>query len=66
MDYADSGPIALRVTPGGFGTTAGPERRLDGLELVAGDRRVPAAGSFRDLADRLGVEFGGPAADSVA
>jgi hypothetical protein len=49
------------VTPGGFGTTAGPERRLKGLELVAEERRVPAAGSFRDLADQLGVKFGAPA-----
>jgi hypothetical protein len=60
-EYEATGEIALRVIPGGFGTTAGPERRLDGLELVAADRRVPAAGSFRDLADRLGVKFGAPA-----
>ncbi len=62
-EYQATREIALRVTPGGFGTTAGPELRLDGLELVAGERRVPAAGSFRDLADRLGVEFGAPAID---
>jgi hypothetical protein len=60
-EYQATGEIALRVTPGGFGTTAGPEIRLDGMELVAGDRRVPAARSFRDLADQLGVEFGAPA-----
>jgi hypothetical protein len=60
-EYQATGEIALRVTPGGFGTTAGPEARLEGLELVAGERIVPAAGSFRDLADRLGVEFGAPA-----
>jgi hypothetical protein len=60
-EYQATGEIALRVTPGGFGTTAGPEIRLDGMELVAGDRRVPAAGSFRNLADQLGVEFGAPA-----
>jgi hypothetical protein len=53
--------IALRITPGGFGTTAGPEIRLDGPELVHGDRRVPAAGSFGELAGQLGVEFGAPA-----
>jgi hypothetical protein len=35
--------------------------RLDGLELVHGKRRVPAAGSFGELADQLGVEFGAPA-----
>jgi hypothetical protein len=60
-EYQATGEIALWVTPGGFGTTAGPEIQLDGMELVAGDRRVPAAGSFRDLADQLGVEFGAPA-----
>jgi hypothetical protein len=59
-EYEATGELALRVIPGGFGTTAGPELRLEGLELVAGDRRVPAAGSFRDLADRLGVKFGAP------
>ncbi len=60
-EYRATGEIALQVTPGGFGTTAGPELRLEGLELVAGERRVPAAGSLGDLADRLGVEFGAPA-----
>jgi hypothetical protein len=60
-EYRAAGEIALQVTSGGFGTTAGPELRLDGLELVAGDRRVPAAGSLGDLADRLGVVFGAPA-----
>jgi hypothetical protein len=59
-EYQATGEIALQVTAGGFGTTAGPELRLEGLELVAGDRRVPAVGSLGDLADRLGVEFGAP------
>jgi hypothetical protein len=60
-EHRATGEIALRITPGGFGTTAGPEMRLDGLEFVQGDRRVPAAGSFGELADQLGVEFGAPA-----
>ena len=34
-EYQATGEIALRVTPGGFGTTAGPERRLEGLELTS-------------------------------
>ena len=59
LEYEATGEIALRVTPGGFGTTAGPEMRLEGAR-PAGDRKVPAAGSFRDLADRLGVKFGEP------
>jgi hypothetical protein len=60
-EHRATGEIALRITPGGFSTTAGPEIRLDGLELVRGDRRVAATGSFGDLADRLGVDFGAPA-----
>jgi hypothetical protein len=55
-----TGEIALAITPGGFGTTAGSELRLDGLELVAGDTRVPATGRFGDLADKLGIAFGAP------
>ena len=60
-EYRKAGEIALRITPGGFSTTAAPEVRLYGLELVAGDRRVPTVGPFRDLAEQLGVEFGPPA-----
>jgi hypothetical protein len=60
-EHRATGEIALRITPGGFSTTAGPEIRLDGLELVRGNQRVAAAGSFSDLADRLGVDFGAPA-----
>ena len=58
--YQATGEIALAITPGGFGTTAGSELRLDGLELVAGDTRVSATGRFGDLADKLGVAFGAP------
>jgi hypothetical protein len=60
-EYRATGEIALRITPVGFGTTAGPEIHLNGRELVHGDRRVPAVGSFGELADQLGVEFGAPA-----
>jgi hypothetical protein len=60
-EHRATGEIALRITPGGFSTTAGPDIRLDGLELVRGDQRVPVTGSFGDLADRLGVDFGAPA-----
>ena len=58
--YQATGEIALAITPGGFGTTAGSELRLDGLELVAGDTRLPATGQFGDLADKLGVAFEAP------
>jgi hypothetical protein len=55
------GRFTLRVTPGGFATTGGPALRLDGTELVVGERkRVPVAGTFADLADAVGVDFGPP------
>jgi predicted lactoylglutathione lyase len=59
-EHRDTGEIALRVAPGGFETSAGPARRLAGTELVTDDRRIPAAGTYADLAARLGVEFGRP------
>ena len=55
------GRFTLRVTPGGFATTGGPALRLDGTDLVAEEsRRVPVAGTFADLADAVGVDFGAP------
>ncbi|HEX4246700.1 MAG TPA: hypothetical protein VH008_02460 [Pseudonocardia sp.] len=55
------GTIRLRVTPGGFGTVAGPERRVDGADLVAGDTRLPLAGrGYAELAAELGVDVGAP------
>ncbi len=38
--FEHSERIELRVTPGGFGTTQPPDLRVDGAELVAGDRRI--------------------------
>jgi hypothetical protein len=56
------GGLALRVTPGGFATTGEPALRLDGTDLVIGERaRVAVVGTFAALADALGVEFGAPA-----
>ena len=55
------GRITLRVTPGGFATTGAPALRLDGAELVVDEaRRVAVTGTFSDLADALGVDFGPP------
>src|SRR5436305_2487907 len=59
--YRRSGTIRLFVRPGGFGTVTAPDLRVDGLYLVAGDRRVPLAGrSAADLAAAVGVEAGAP------
>jgi hypothetical protein len=55
------GRFTLRVTPGGFATTGSPALRVDGTEIVVDEsRRVAIAGTFADLADALGVEFGPP------
>lgn len=55
------GGLALRITPGGFATTGEPALRLEGTELVVGERRrVTVVGTFLDLADSLGVDFGAP------
>lgn len=55
------GRITLRVTPGGFATTGAPALRLDGTDLVVDEStRVAITGTFADLADALGVDFGAP------
>jgi hypothetical protein len=55
------GRITLRVTPGGFATTVGPAVRLDGTDLIVGERaRVAVTGTFADLAEALGIVFGAP------
>lgn len=60
-EHRATGEIALAVTTDGFATTAGPPLRLAGRELIAGERRVLATGTFAELAAALGVEFGAPA-----
>lgn len=55
------GRFTLRVTPGGFATTGAPALRLDGADIVVAERtRVAVAGTFAELADALGVDFGAP------
>jgi len=55
------GRFTLRVTPGGFATTGEPALRLDGTDIVVNeDGRVPIAGTFSELAEALGVDFGPP------
>jgi hypothetical protein len=55
------GRFTLRVTPGGFATTGEPALRLDGTEVVVDEsRHVAVAGTFSELADALGVDFGPP------
>jgi len=60
--YRASGTIRLRVQPGGFATVAEPALRVEGAELVAGDRRLALPGATcAALAGALGVEAGAPA-----
>jgi hypothetical protein len=55
--YRRRGTIQLQVTPGGFGTATDPRIRVDGVHLVAGDRRWSIAGrSCADLASLLGLQ----------
>lgn len=55
------GRFTLRVTPGGFATTGAPALRLDGTDLLVDERRrVAITGTFSELADSLGVDFGAP------
>jgi hypothetical protein len=58
--YREHGEIRLQVTPGGFGQFTG-SLRVEGTEIVGGDRRVPLRGTVGDIAAALGVEAGEPA-----
>ncbi len=55
--YRRSGTIRLRVTDGGFGTTAGPEVRVAGDRLIAGDTIVTLSGqTYGEAAASAGLE----------
>jgi hypothetical protein len=56
-----TGEITLFVCPGGFRTSTGPDLRVDGGDLVAGDLRLPIDGrTAAQLADAVGVDAGAP------
>jgi hypothetical protein len=53
--YRTCGRIELRASPGGFATVAEPYARLDGVELVAEDTRLPVDGrTYSELAAAIG------------
>lgn len=55
--YAATGTIRLRVVPGGFATTAGPDLRVAGGSLVRPGPDLPMDGHTpRTLAGAVGVE----------
>jgi hypothetical protein len=71
--HAATGEIALRVTPGGFATTAGPDIRVEGTEVHGPGGSAAIAGHTpATLAAAVGVEArtldqvysGGPGVDT--
>lgn len=54
--HHQSRTVRLRAFPGGFGTVAAPDLRVEGLELVGPAARVPLNGTCSALARAVGVE----------
>jgi hypothetical protein len=54
--HAQSNTVRLRVTPGGLGTVAAPDLRIDHLDLVTPTTRLPLGGTFAGLARAAGVD----------
>jgi hypothetical protein len=54
--YDTCGSIRLRVTPGGFGTVAVPDLRVDGTDLVSPTTTLPLGGTFAGLGRAAGVD----------
>jgi len=55
--FQTSGTIRLRATPGGIGTTAEPDLRVEGHEFVAGSARVRLSGkTFAEVAAAAGIQ----------
>lgn len=56
-----AGTIKLLVRPGGFGTLTDGGPYVDGVDLVAGDRRLAMTGrTCADLAADAGIDIGAP------
>jgi hypothetical protein len=55
--YQASGRITLRPLTGGFGTTHSPDLRVEGVSVVAGDRRAMIDGrTARAIGAEVGIE----------
>jgi len=60
--YRRAGTIRLRVTPGGFGTIAEPQVRVDGGDLVTEGPRLPLSETtLQRLGEQAGLDVGAPA-----
>jgi hypothetical protein len=68
--FATSGTIRLRVMPGGFGTVAAPDVRVQGTELIGPTGRHPLSGTtYAQLGAVVGVRprsLGDVYSDSVS
>jgi hypothetical protein len=53
--YARDADIRLRATSGGFGVWRQPGPRVDGTDLVIGDRRIPLVGTIASVAEAAGL-----------
>lgn len=54
--YATTGTIKLRVTPGGFGTTTAPEARVAGTSLITAEQIVALTDrTIAEVAQAMGV-----------
>lgn len=53
--YAISGDIRLRASPGGIATVAEPELRLEGVNLVGMHGRHPLRGSYAEVGAAIGI-----------
>jgi hypothetical protein len=53
--YAACGDIRLRATPGGFGTVAEPDIRIEGVQLVVDGVVHALEGSVGEIAGRAGL-----------
>jgi len=58
--HRHSGTIRLRVVPGGFGTVADPDLRVEGTELVTASGRHPLTGTYLTVGKAAGVDVGAP------
>jgi hypothetical protein len=59
--HRDTGELALAVVPGGFRTTAGPDLRVEGVDLVYPGGSAPIDGATcASLAAAAGVAAGAP------
>lgn len=53
--HTASDTVRLRVVPGGFATIAEPDLRVEQAELVGPGGRQPLRGTYRQVAEALGV-----------